>query len=225
MASLDEVIRATQKAREVAKARLKNNPEEVRRSQEKYKGIPMDPEAAQELIDRLQTPGNRSAAGPDENTAPRPKIPADQRTGTKQSSITSHGGPVSQNHTAGPEAPSNQGPRVGQEGAVSRHVLNPARSSPRASSPAPAGQGILHQARLNSRGSSPKPATQIANRQGGDQNQNTRAEQEIVKNQLGALEAKMRQIATLFSKPEDVMRVVQMLRDAKVEVGQLEPVS
>ena len=185
----------------------------------------MDPEAAQELIDRLETPENRSAAGPDENTARRPKNSADQRTGTKQSSITIHGGSVSQKHTAGPEAPTNHGPRVGQEGAVARGVLNPTRSSSRASSPAPAGQGVLHQARPNSRASSPKPATQIANRRGGEQQQNTRAEQEIVKNQLGALEAKMRQIATLFSKPEDVMRVVQILREAKVEVGQLEPVS
>lgn len=51
---------------------------------ENYKEICVEPEAAQELIDRLQTPENRSAAGPDKNTAPRAKNPADQGTGKQR---------------------------------------------------------------------------------------------------------------------------------------------
>jgi hypothetical protein len=35
----------------------------------------------------------------------------------------------------------------------------------------------------------------------------------------------MRQIATMFSVPEDAMKFAQMLREAKAVVGRLEPVS
>jgi hypothetical protein len=67
----------------------------------------MDNETAKDLIDRLEAPHNRSAAEPVENAVCGPKTPASKQTGTKQSSTTSHGSPVSRKSTASSEAPTN----------------------------------------------------------------------------------------------------------------------